>query len=567
MNIVEKKIIKQQIVESFISKGYLLAPEVFLEEDFSGDFLDVVDARILSKEKPVVIGSDVFKGVSKKGVSSINWIEFEKSKVLHEKGKTNKVYSSFLELIFNESVEGLEKSPEKKEQKLVEEGLGVENVSEAEVPKVVDSSKDEHSLIILKSFAEEAKSREIKDFVNHYKARYNFLKNILLGRQELQNTVSITRAGAKEKGEEVSLIGLVYNKRITKKGNTLIELEDSTGTLRVVFGEKVEGVDLLCLDEVIGVVGNMHGAFLYASKLIFPDFAEKREKKLSKQDVCAAFIGDVHVGSNMFIEDKLLEFIDWLNGKHKDPKMVALSKKIKYLFIVGDFVDGVGVYPGQDAELVIKSIREQYDKCAEYLSKIRKDIKIIVCPGNHDVGRLAEPQPALNKYAESLKKLKNVFLVSNPAYINILATENFEGFDVLLYHGYGFDYYAANIEPIAQNGGYDRGDLIMKYLLQKRHFCPVHTSNLFVPNGKEDYLIIDRVPDIFISGHIHKGSISKYKGVTNIVGSCWQYKTEFQERVGHHPEYCKVPIFNFHTGESFILDFAGESKGEGDANE
>ena len=336
----------------------------------------------------------------------------------------------------------------------------------------------------------------------------------------------------------------------------MIELEDPTGTIKVVFKKELEGANFICLDEVLGVVGKMHDNFIYATKIIFPDFAEKQTNKLSSQDVCGVFIGDVHVGSNMFLEGKFLEFIDWLNGKHKDPKLVEIGKKVKYLFIVGDFVDGVGIYPGQEDELVIKSIKEQYDKCAEYLSKIRDDIKIVVCPGNHDVGRIAEPQPPLDRYAESLKKMKNVYLVSNPSYVNVLATENFEGFDVLMYHGYGFDYYAANIEPIVENGGYDAGDLIMKFVLQKRHFCPAHASNLFVPNGKEDYLTIEKVPDIFISGHLHKSSLAKYKGVTNIVGSCWQYKTDFQERTGHNPEYCKVPVFDFHTGNSFVLDFS-----------
>ena len=114
-----------------------------------------------------------------------------------------------------------------------------------------------------------------------------------------------------------------------------------------------------------------------------------------------------------------------------------------------------------------------------------------------------------------------------------------------------------NIESIAQEGGYDRGDLIMKYLLKKRHLAPIHTSTLFVPTPEDDHLIIDQIPDIFASGHIHKSSISKYKGVTNFVSSCWQHKTEFQEKVGHHPEYCMVPIFNFKTGDSSMLDFSG----------
>ena len=97
--------INKEVLESFLEKGFLLAPDILDEEGFDSDFLNLVDTRILSKDKPVVIGLDIYKGVSRKGVSGINWIEFEKSRVLHEKGKTNRVYSSFLELIFDEPKE------------------------------------------------------------------------------------------------------------------------------------------------------------------------------------------------------------------------------------------------------------------------------------------------------------------------------------------------------------------------------------------------------------------------------------------------------------------------------
>ncbi|MBT4577417.1 hypothetical protein HOM13_03405 [Candidatus Woesearchaeota archaeon] len=576
--------ISKEVLHSFLDKGFLLSPDILEEEGFDTDFLNLVDTRILSKEKPVVIGSDIYKGVSKKGVTGINWVEFEKSRVLHEKGKTNRVYSSFLELIFDEPKDNSEEStgytiikkeeaPEPKLEtieevaKEIQSQPVVEEVVEKVVPEIqtpqeqTNLSDSDYPLKVVTSYGDESKLREVKDFVGHYKSRYEFLRKIVASRQEMQNVISINRTSSKERNEKVALIGLVYDKRITKKGNTMITLEDTTGTIRVVFDpNKAKGIDYLCPDELIGVVGKVNENFMYASEIIFPDIPEKLSVKKYNEDICAAFISDVHVGSSWFIEDKFLELIDWLNGKHKDPNMIELSKKIKYLFITGDMVDGVGIYPNQDKELTIKSIRGQYDRCAELIKMIRNDIKIILCPGNHDARRIAEPQPPLDIYAESLKQIKNLTLVSNPAMINVLGTEGFEGFDILMYHGYSYDYYAANIGPIMMDGGYDRGDSIMKFLLKKRHLSPVHTSTLFVPNGKEDYLLIDHVPDIFVSGHIHKSSVSKYKGVTNIMGSCWQYKTDFQEKVGHHPEYCKVPIFNFGSGETMIVDFAPENK-------
>ena len=126
---------------------------------------------------------------------------------------------------------------------------------------------------------------------------------------------------------------------------------------------------------------------------------------------------------------------------------------------------------------------------------------------------------------------------------------------MLLYHGYSFDYYVAEVESIRANGGYDRADLIMKFLLQKRHLAPTHTSTLYVPDTKSDFLVIDKVPDFFVSGHIHKASATNYKGITLISSSCWQGKTAYQEKVGHNPEPSRVPVVNLRTRQMKILKF------------
>jgi len=139
--------------------------------------------------------------------------------------------------------------------------------------------------------------------------------------------------------------------------------------------------------------------------------------------------------------------------------------------------------------------------------------------------------------------------------INIHASKEFPGFDVLLYHGYSFDYYVSNVDAIRTNGGYDRADLIMRFLLQKRHLAPSHGSTLYIPDTKKDALIISKIPDFFITGHIHKANVSNYKNITNICCSCWQSKTTFQERVGHNPEPSRVPVVNLKTREVKMLKF------------
>jgi DNA polymerase II small subunit len=85
--------------------------------------------------------------------------------------------------------------------------------------------------------------------------------------------------------------------------------------------------------------------------------------------------------------------------------------------------------------------------------------------------------------------------------------------------------------------------------------APTHTSTLYIPDVDRDPLVIESIPDFFVTGHIHKSSVSSYKNITIICGSCWQSKTPFQEKVGHHPEPCRVPIVNLQTREAKIMRF------------
>jgi len=221
-------------------------------------------------------------------------------------------------------------------------------------------------------------------------------------------------------------------------------------------------------------------------------------------------------------------------------------------------VDGIGIYPGQENELVIKDIYDQYKEAARYLNQIPKDKKIIIVPGNHDAQRLSEPQPKINElYAAPLFQIPNVIMLSNPGIVNIHSSEDFPGFDVLMYHGFSYSYYGDKIDGIRMSGKNvsERIELIMRYLLQKRHLAPSHKSTLYIPDPEKDSLIIEKVPDIFLSGHIHKSSFSNYRGVSLMSASCFQSFTEYQGKFGHQPDPGKIPLLNLQTRQVKLIDF------------
>jgi len=519
---------KKDIISFFLKKGLLVNNELLEylrdEQKFS-EFMGLVD-----KSKPeniTVLNDKIESFISQR--QDLNFEELEKLEAASERSGVDS-------------------------HSLVNSLLVGENTGN----KITE--KPESMVKIVSSYEAPPKKREANDFIEYFNSRYLMLEKLLKRRQGMQNVISINRITNKKNREEVSVIGMVMDKRYTKNGNCIIAVEDRTGSIKVLINKNRQDLykttkDVV-LDEVIGITGVNGNNIIFANNLIFPGIPMTKEIKKCDDEAYALFLSDIHIGSKDFLKQDFDRFLKWINLETGTEAQKHIASTVKYIFIIGDLVDGCGVYPGQEKELEIKDIKNQYMVCAGLLKNIPNHIEIIICPGNHDAMRLAEPQLQIYRdFAEPLYQLPNVTLTSNPAMVNIHSSGNFPGFDVLLYHGCSFDFYAAEVESIRNNGGYDRADLLMKFLLQKRHLAPSYTSTLYVPDIKSDFLVIDQVPDFFVSGHIHKASATNHKGITLISSSCWQGKTAYQEKVGHNPEPSRVPIVNLRTRQLKILKF------------
>ena len=125
-----------------------------------------------------------------------------------------------------------------------------------------------------------------------------------------------------------------------------------------------------------------------------------------------------------------------------------------------------------------------------------------------------------------------------------------------MYHGASMHSVVNEIDDLRLNFGHDFPTKIVKELLKRRHLAPTHGSVVYIPNEKEDQLIISQIPDIVATGDLHKADISTYNNILLIASSCWQSITPFEEKVGNHPDPCKVPLLNLKTREIKILDFS-----------
>jgi DNA polymerase II small subunit len=419
------------------------------------------------------------------------------------------------------------------------------------------------------TYTEQKKKKTIQDFIEYYMSRYRQLSSILRQREELKSAISIKRAKTRANNETITIIGMVRDKRTTKNDNLLLVVEDQTDTISVVISKNratrqeneekslFEEAQEICLDEVIGIVGNKGETdVLFVTNIVWPDTPIGYEYKKAPVEEYAVFIGDTHFGSKHFLDKEFSMFLSWITGKMGSEQQKEISEKIKYLFIVGDLVEGIGIYPRQEEDLAVKDIFMQYGLFSKFLKQIPANIKIFICPGNHDAIRLHEPQPPIYEdFASELYNMSNITFLSSPSLVTIARSKGFSGLDVLLYHGFSFPFYADAIESIRQKGGLERTDLILKFLLKRRHFAPQHGSNQFVPDYDKDPLVISSIPDIIATGHIHRATVSKHKGITMLNCSCWIGQTEYQEKRGIKPQPAKALVMNLHTREVKVLNF------------
>ncbi|QZA89471.1 DNA-directed DNA polymerase II small subunit [Salinarchaeum sp. IM2453] len=374
---------------------------------------------------------------------------------------------------------------------------------------------------------------EYDDFVKLFRDRYEKLSNQLRSRVNHRPTDSVEKMSG---GSDAALIGMVNDVRSTSNGHWLIELEDPHGTFPCLIMKDrdiAEVVDELLLDEVIAVEGTLSddSGILFADSVRFPDIPRTYTPSTADRHVQAALISDVHVGSVDFVEDAWHQFTSWL---HKPE-----AESIEYLLIAGDMVEGVGVYPGQDEELEIVDIYEQYEQFSEYLKEVPDDIEIIMIPGNHDAVRLAEPQPGFDQELRDIMAVHDARISGNPSTVTI------EGVSVLMYHGVSLDELIAELPD--DKATYDDPHLPMHQLLKKRHLAPQYGGHMRLAPEPEDYLVIDEIPDIFHTGHVHKRGFGKYHGVLAINSGCWQSQTEFQKSVDLVPDVAGVPVVDLDT--------------------
>jgi DNA polymerase II small subunit len=393
---------------------------------------------------------------------------------------------------------------------------------------------------------------DIEAFKEYFRDRFERLSKILKERNHLRDSYTIEWIKNNAYRGEVQLIGMVNDIRRSQKGHIILEIEDYSGTIPVIIlnsdSKLLEVAKEIVLDEVLGIIGNVgrNGEIIIARDIAFPDLPVNRTPNRSEVPVCLAIISDIHVGSSKFLEGVFLKFLRWLRGEMGSVRQRQLAERVKYLIVGGDLVDGVGIYPGQENELLIKDVREQYDKFASLLSLVPEHIEIIIIPGNHDAVRQAEPQPAISEeFAGKLYELPRVHMVGNPCYATL------HGVEVLSYHGRSLD----DIISTIPNQSYSKPEKAMLTLIRKRHLTPIYGGKVPLAPESLDYMLIEEVPDIFHLGHVHTVGVENYRGTMLINSGTFQQQTSFQRKMNMRPDPGRIPIVDLMENRTTIMRF------------
>ena len=392
---------------------------------------------------------------------------------------------------------------------------------------------------------------KVDDFVTYFRDRYRRASRLLKNRASENGYLPLTKLKGSTDRKKTRIIGMVRDKRQTKNGFVIVEIEDEETTQACLLPKDapaalVAAVDDIVLDEVLAFDGVMSGTLFIIKEVIWPD-VPFRPLKTSADDVSIAFISDMQVGSKLFLQKQFTTFLEFLNGKADAPEHQAAAGKIKYLFVAGDVVDGIGIYPSQEKELVTKDVYTQFEIFNEFIKNVPAHIEVVIGPGNHDPVRIAQPRPRIApEFTKELESMGNVHFIGDPGWFDC------HGFKVLMFHGDGFFSMTKTMNRLGN--AHLHPEKVAIEFLKRRHISPPYGDNPIVPENR-DYLFMNDVPDIVQFGHIHRNGYANYRGTMIVNAGTWQDVTDYTIKQGQVPTPCQLPIYNLKTANLSVIDF------------
>ncbi|RDD54154.1 MAG: DNA-directed DNA polymerase II small subunit [Candidatus Korarchaeota archaeon NZ13-K] len=384
-----------------------------------------------------------------------------------------------------------------------------------------------------------------EEFVRFIRFRFEKLRSMLLKRIDLEPIPIVElRTSTSRNGDNLVIVGMVLDKGMMKDRSIRMTVEDETGSIMVVFRRDSrfwEVADRVPVDSVIAIRGTYVNGKIIAESLMLPEISEE-EVRPGSHEGRAALVSDVHVGSKYFNERAFNKFIRWLRSDE--------ARDVRYLVICGDLVDGIGVYPNQEEELRIADVHKQFEYAGRILSGVPSHIKIIYAPGNHEPVRQAEPQPEVpDEYLEVLMDANpNVTPLPNPSVVGL------GGVRIMLYHGRSLNAVMKHIpglQPVTPSTVVEA----MSWMLKLRNLAPIYGEHPISPEDR-DWLLLEEVPNVLHTGHVHVYGVGEYKGVKLINSGTFENETPYIRSLGIEVTVGRVVVLDLKNLSVEVMDFS-----------
>jgi len=389
----------------------------------------------------------------------------------------------------------------------------------------------------------------IGDFSHYFRDRFQKLLRTFRERSDARDATTLGAALGAAQNEKIKFVAMVMDKR-ERQRKLFLQVDDLEDTATVLVSSEDRGAyevaQKIPLDQVICVAGvRAKGDLIIAKEMLLPDIPDHKPHA-ADEEVWAVLLSDLHVGSKKFLGDALGRVLDWLNLKIGDPNQRSIAERTKYVVICGDIVDGIGIYPRQEQELKITDLYDQYREAAKYIGRIPEHIDTIILPGNHDPVRQALPQPAIPKgFGAPIYECRSLISLGNPSEVSL------HGVRLLLHHGRSLDDILSSLPSV----DFTQPEKAMKLQLQCRHLAPEYGNRTSIAPEKVDHLVIETVPDVFQSGHVHVVKYETYRGTQIINSGAWQAQTDYQKRVGLVPTPGILTTVNLQTLQVRLINF------------
>jgi DNA polymerase II small subunit len=532
-----------KIISFVTSKGFQIHPDALtlieeIQENYFQIIEDILSNKKNKKEKSMVIITEDIKNFVKVPLDKIPNGHSNCELIISKATVENDVgYKEDKEIIIDENLFSIKKDSFDKYKEKMDENL-----------KIIYDSNDKIN-----------SGEGIEGYTSLFRSRYEKSLKILSLRQDSkkvkkielvkqlfnQSKINSNSMSKEDSANSLFIAGLVMNKDV-KNNNYDLTIDDQSGLLTATtYNEDIKKqISMLTVDQMVMIeFENNSKRRKNTIKNLFSLDIPDRIPNRSKSEIFSILISDLHIGSKFFMEKEFQNFLEWLNGNEYNKDVIS---KTKYICICGDLIDGIGIFPNQDKELLEKDSYSQMEHAIKILSQIPKHMKVFLIPGNHDLGRRALPQPAIpQKYAEKLYSLDNITMLGNPCMINM------EGIKILMFHGQSLDDIIASIPGLS----YSKPAEAMKILLKSRHLSPIYGQRTPIAPEKEDMMIIEDVPDVLHSGHVHVIDVDSYKGTLLVNSGAWQSQTPFQQTMGITPTPGIAIAINLSNLKPYKIDF------------